>query len=167
MKHLIALLLFASCTTNAVVETFEFESDVMRERYYRFVDELRCPNCQSQNLAGSNSIIAADLRKEVHRLLHLGRTDQQITEHMLNRYGDYILYRPQLKSETALLWFAPIIFLLIGLTVILFIVRRQKLAKVDVVEGHLAESEQQSLQRLLDESVDSSEDGDIRNDSNA
>lgn len=167
MRYISALLLIVSCTANAVVETFEFESDVMRDRYYTFVDELRCPNCQSQNLAGSNSIIAADLRREVHRLLQEGLTDQQITEHMINRYGDYILYRPQLKPETALLWLAPIIFLTIGFVVILGIVKRQKIKNNDGSDVTLADNEQRVLQRLLQESTESPAGDSTRNDSNA
>jgi len=147
MKVVALLLLLLSGTATAVVDTYQFESDSLRARYYQFVDELRCPNCQSQNLAGSNSIVAADLRREVHRLLHEGLSDQQITEHMINRYGDYILYRPQFKSETVLLWGAPVIFIVIGLVTVVLIGRRQKRAVAS--EGQLADDEQQELQRLL------------------
>ena len=152
MKQLVLLLLLLSGSAAAVVDTYEFENDGMRARYYQFVEELRCPNCQSQNLAGSNSMVAADLRREVHRLLHEGLSDQQITEHMINRYGDYILYRPQFKSETALLWGAPIIFLIIGMVAVVFIGRRQKRALVS--KGQLAAEEQQEFERLLRDSED-------------
>jgi len=152
MKQLVLLLLLLSGSAAAVVDTYEFENDGMRARYYQFVEELRCPNCQSQNLAGSNSMVAADLRREVHRLLHEGLSDQQITEHMINRYGDYILYRPQFKSETALLWGAPIIFLIIGTVAVVFIGRRQKRALVS--KGQLAAEEQQEFERLLRDSED-------------
>lgn len=152
MKQLILLLLLLSGSAAAVVDTYKFENDGMRARYYQFVEELRCPNCQSQNLAGSNSMVAADLRREVHRLLHEGLSDQQITEHMINRYGDYILYRPQFKSETALLWGAPIIFLIIGMVAVVFIGRRQKRALVS--KGQLAAEEQQEFERLLRDSED-------------
>jgi len=152
MKYLAVLLVLVSCAATAVVDTYQFENDSLRQRYYQFVDELRCPNCQSQNLAGSNSMVAADLRREVHRLLHEGLSDQQITEHMVNRYGDYILYRPQFKSETILLWGAPILFIVIGLVTVVLIGRRQKRAVIN--EGQLAIDEQQELQRLLRDSTE-------------
>jgi cytochrome c-type biogenesis protein CcmH len=152
MKLIIVVFLLLSGSAAAVVDTYQFENDSLRVRYYQFVEELRCPNCQSQNLAGSNSMVAADLRREVHRLLHEGLSDQQITEHMINRYGDYILYRPQFKSETALLWGAPIIFIVIGLVAVVLIGRKRTRALVS--EGQLSAAEQQEFERLLRDSAE-------------
>ncbi len=76
-------------------------------RYQKFIEELRCPKCQNQNLAGSNSPISEDLRREIYRLIDDGKSDTEIVQFMLDRYGDFILYRPRLTSETAILWAAP------------------------------------------------------------
>ena len=105
---------------------------MLNQRYQHFIDELRCPKCQNQNLAGSNSPIAKDLRHQLYLLLEEGRSDQEVTNFMVNRYGDFILYRPRFNPETAILWFAPAIFLLLGVvvvTLIFFSAERQR--KVD------------------------------------
>ncbi len=159
MRILLSFILLYVCSAHAVVDTYEFDNDVMRDRYHSFVEELRCPKCQNQNLAGSNSPIASDLRRELHRLLHEGLSDQQITDYMVNRYGDFILYRPQFNSETALLWLAPVIFLAFGAMIVLVILRRQKVAVKREGSDIFADEDQQKLKQLLqDNSVVESQD---------
>jgi len=150
MRVLLLWLVLASTLAQAVVETYEFENEALRGRYHTFVDELRCPKCQNQNLAGSNSPIAEDLRRELHRLLQEGRSDQQIVEFMVSRYGDFILYRPRFNLETAVLWLAPAIFLLLGIIAITLVFLRQKRSASTSDEGQtLDEAEQLRLHNLL------------------
>lgn len=99
--------------TLAVVDLYEFKNDELRERYNVLVAELRCPKCQNQNLAGSDSPIAKDLRRELHRMLQESQSNDEIKSYMVARYGDYVLYRPEVKSSTYLLWLGP--FILLGL----------------------------------------------------
>jgi len=110
---LAACVFTASQFTLAVVDLYEFENDGLRERYNVLVAELRCPKCQNQNLAGSDSPIAKDLRRELHRMLQENQSDDEIKSYMVARYGDYVLYRPEVKSSTYLLWLGP--FILLGL----------------------------------------------------
>jgi cytochrome c-type biogenesis protein CcmH len=124
-------LLLVSVWTHAVVEIYEFDDDVTRQRYQSFIEELRCPKCQNQNLAGSDSAIAQDLRRELHRLLEDGQSDKEIIDFMVSRYGDYVLYRPQLKRNTMMLWGLPLILLLIGAVTVVLVVRVRN-RKVDV-----------------------------------
>jgi cytochrome c-type biogenesis protein CcmH len=119
------VLLLLSTQGNAVIETYEFSDENTRERYHVLVDELRCPKCQNQNLSGSNSPIAKDLRRELHRLLKEGKSDKEIKQYMVARYGEYILYRPRLSNKTLLLWAAPLSLLLLGLALLLIVVRRR------------------------------------------
>ena len=70
--------------------------------------------CQNTNLTGSTGGVAEDLRREVHRMIMEGMTDEEIEQFMFERYGDFIFYRPRLRAETLLLWFGPLVFLLIG-----------------------------------------------------
>lgn len=152
MKYLrlILLLVCIAPSANAVIETYEFKDDVARQRYHQFVDELRCPKCQNQNLTGSNAPIAADLRRELHRMLEQGRSDKEIIDYMVGRYGDFVLYRPRFNSETAVLWLAPAGFVIIGFTVLLVIYRRQKNAVIVAADdAPLSDEEQQRLQALL------------------
>ncbi|WP_353411097.1 cytochrome c-type biogenesis protein [Pseudoteredinibacter isoporae] len=118
-------LLMITVSAQAVVDLYEFNDPSLRERYLVLVDELRCPKCQNQNLAGSDSPIASDLRRELHRLLQEGQSDEEIKDYMVARYGDYVLYRPRLGLNTLLLWGGPIALLLLGLIVAFFIFRRQ------------------------------------------
>ena len=98
------------------------------ERYYSLLDELRCLVCQNQTIAESDADLAKDLRDEVKKMLLVGATDSEITEFMVNRYGDFVLYRPPVKPRTWLLWFGPLVFLVIALAVLAQVVRKQKSA---------------------------------------
>lgn len=114
---LISLTLF-SANLQAEIEIHEFDDPNTRARFLQLSDELRCPKCQNTNLSGSNAPIAKDLRTQLIRLLKEGKSDQQIEQYMLDRYGDFVLYRPQLKSSTWVLWFGPLILFLFGLVII-------------------------------------------------
>lgn len=109
------------------VDTYQFDNEVTQKRYNALVKELRCPKCQNQNLADSNSPIAADLRGEVYELLHKNKSDIEIVDFMVKRYGDFVLYRPRVSSLTYLLWFGPAVLLLLGVIVVVFILRRKPL----------------------------------------
>ena len=109
------------------------------------IDELRCPKCQNQNLSGSDADIAADLRRELHRLLLAGKTDREIITFMVDRYGDFILYRPRLQMNTSLLWFAPVILLLSGGIILWRMTYRPKPFKVE----NLTKNEEEELKKLL------------------
>ena len=93
IRGFLVVLLCLPLLAWSVIETYQFEDEQLRERYQRFTHELRCPKCQNQNLSGSNSPIAKDLRRELYRLLLEGQSDQQITEFMVARYGEFVLYR--------------------------------------------------------------------------
>ena len=145
---LLALLVLLSLPAVAVIDTYEFDNEVTRQRYLSFIEELRCPKCQNQNLAGSDSPIAADLRRELYVLLEDGKSDKEIIDFMVARYGDYVLYRPPVKSSTVLLWALPATLLLLGAVVVAMTLRgraRQKLAAAE-----LSAAEQLRLQGLLD-----------------
>jgi len=108
------------------VDLYKFDTAAQEERYFALSEVLRCPKCQNQNLAGSNSQIAEDLRRELHRLLVDGKTDQEIKDHMVERYGDFVLYKPPVKTSTIVLWLLPVALLLIGFWGIAAIVRTRR-----------------------------------------
>lgn len=95
-------------------EQMLFSSELNKTRYQSLVEELRCPKCQNQNLADSGSGIAVDLRELVHQMIEQGKTDQEIVDYMVARYGSFVLYRPQHSTATFLLWYGPFILLGIG-----------------------------------------------------
>lgn len=122
-------LLFALITINpviAAIDVHEFDSEIQRLRYQSFIDELRCPKCQNQNLSGSDSPIATDLREELYRMIQDGRSDKEIVDFMVERYGEYILYRPRLSAVTILLWVGPALLLLLGAVILIVIVRQRR-----------------------------------------
>ena len=133
---------------SAQVDTFQFDTDEQQQRFRRLSDELRCPMCQNTNLTGSTGGVAEDLRREIHRMIMEGMTDQDIEQFMFDRYGDFIFYRPRLRAETVLLWFGPLIFLIIGGFVAYRIFRRARTLGEKPIT--LDESEQERLRALLE-----------------
>jgi cytochrome c-type biogenesis protein CcmH len=105
----------------ASIEAYQFESVEMEADYNQLINELRCLVCQNQNLAGSDADLARDLRRETYEMVNEGKSQQQVIDFMVERYGDFVLYRPQFKSTTYLLWLGPFLLLL---CVLVFLVRR-------------------------------------------
>jgi cytochrome c-type biogenesis protein CcmH len=91
----------------------------------RLASELRCLVCQNQTIADSHASLAVDLRQQVREMLERGQTDQQITDYMTARYGDFVLYRPPFKATTALLWVGPAVMVVGGLLVLVLVLRRR------------------------------------------
>ncbi len=148
IKQMLAvwMLLFA-LPLGAVIDAYEFDNEVTRQRYLSFIEEMRCPKCQNQNLAGSDSPIAADLRRELYRMLQEGKADKEIVDFMVARYGDYVLYRPQIKSDTWLLWGLPAGLLLFGGAMVV-VTLRQRRSVGSGVQASAVKEESKSQQRL-------------------
>ena len=150
-RWLAAMLLGLSLAgvAQAAIDTYQFANEAERVRFRTLTQELRCPKCQNQDIADSNAPIAADLRREIFRMLGEGKSDPQIIEFMVDRYGDFVRYKPALSSRTALLWFGPAALLLGGVVMILLIVRRRRLAGGNSPQD-LSEAERARLAQLLD-----------------
>lgn len=131
VQVLCLFLLFQVFNVDAVVDLFEFDTESQRVRYHQLSEELRCPKCQNQNLAGSDSQIAGDLRRELHSLLLEGKTDREIKDHLVARYGDFVLYKPRLQGNTLVLWILPFILFICGVGIVLVLVRRRNTAVGD------------------------------------
>lgn len=114
----IALSAVVFAQVNPVPEPMVFDSPEQEERFNQLTLELRCTVCQNQNLADSDATLAHDLRRKVHEMLMAGKTDEEIKQYMVERYGDFVLYRPPVQKNTYLLWIAPLILLLIGALVL-------------------------------------------------
>lgn len=140
-------LLMVAVPASAVIEVYEFDDEITRQRYQSFLEEMRCPKCQNQNLEGSDSPIAADLRREIYRLLDEGKSDKEIIDFMVHRYGEYVLYRPQMSRNTLLLWGLPAILLLLGGVMVALTLRQRK--KTPVQPEALQDNERERLKRLL------------------
>jgi len=144
---LLMLAVFNMSIVNASpVDTYEFKDETTKVRFNALNKELRCPKCQNQNLADSNSPIAADLRREVYDLLEQGKADIEIVNFMVARYGDFVLYRPRVSSLTYILWFGPAFLLLIGVAVVVMVIRRKPQEQADET---LSADQQSKLDNIL------------------
>jgi cytochrome c-type biogenesis protein CcmH len=152
MKKLTAILLglclLSGAHVQAAVDLTDFDGDtVLEERYHKLVTELRCLVCQNQTIADSNADLAKDLRREVRDMLVGGKTDEQIKEFMLARYGDFVLYRPPVKTTTVPLWIGPFVLLAIGLVVVAVMVRRRSRQ----AQPEMRSEDVERARKLLDE----------------
>lgn len=118
--------IFFSMNSWAAIDAYEFPNAELEERYHHLISELRCPQCLNTNLAGSDAMIAQDLRREVQEQLLAGKSDSEILDFMLVRYGDFVLYRPRLKPGTIFLWAGPVLVLLLGLFLVGRVLLRAK-----------------------------------------
>jgi len=131
-----ALAVLLACCVLSAAWAFDsevaFQDPAQQARYERLNRELRCLQCQNQTIADSTAPLAADLRREVREMIKAGHTDAQIRQFMLERYGDFVLYRPRMSAANFLLWAAPALLLVIGaLVAVRFIRRRTAEADVD------------------------------------
>jgi cytochrome c-type biogenesis protein CcmH len=120
--------------------------DAEEERFRRLAEKLRCLVCQNQSLAESGAELAGDLRRELREQVKAGRSDEQILDFMVARYGDFVLYEPPLKATTLLLWAGPFALLAAALGAIAWVVRRRRPAGA---EPELGEEERRRLERSL------------------
>jgi len=133
---LVLLIPLASLNANAVIETYEFSTPELEVRYKALSQELRCPKCQNQNIADSNAPISRDLRAIVHEQLEAGASDEEIIVYLVDRYGEFVRYRPGVDNNTFWLWSAPLILLLMALTVVWLQIRGDR--KTSTVESNEA-----------------------------
>lgn len=146
MKLVVILLaLTMAATAGAVIETYEFDTPQLEQRYRVLTAELRCPKCQNQNIADSNAPIAKDLREQLYLQLQSGASDDEILDFMVARYGEFVLYRPRFSAATAVLWLAPALLLAIAVLVMYSSLGRRRRATA----APLSEQEQQRLQQLV------------------
>lgn len=107
------------------VETFQFRTAVDQKRAIALSRNLRCPQCQNQNLIESNSPVAKDLRLKVYQMVEQGKSDSEVVEYMTSRFGDFVLYKPKLEPKTYLLWGGPILLFIIFGCIAYLTIRRQ------------------------------------------
>lgn len=142
---LMALLLLA--TQVFAIDDHQLANPEQQKAYEQLISELRCLVCQNQTIQDSNAELAADLRRQVFEMLEKGQSKDEIVQFMTDRYGDFVLYNPPLKTKTALLWLGPVAFLLTGLITVFWFIRRKK--QVEVVS--LDKDKQEKIRHLLED----------------
>ena len=126
IRLLLSLMIVWSSPSLAVIETYEFSSPDLELRYKALSQELRCPKCQNQNIADSNAPISRDLRAIVHEQLEAGATDEEIVNFLVDRYGEFVRYRPGMDSNTLWLWSAPVILFVMAIAIVLLQIRKDR-----------------------------------------
>jgi cytochrome c-type biogenesis protein CcmH len=128
----LSLLLALAAAAAFAIDITQFDDPAQQERYLKLTHELRCMQCLNTSIADSQVDLAADLRREVHDLVAQGKSDDEIRKYMVDRYGEFILFRPLTNARNMWLWLAPSAFLLIGAVVAVRILRqRSKLVEQD------------------------------------
>ena len=122
----------------AVDNTPPLPDPLMQQRYIALINEFRCMQCQNEALADSNVSLAADLRLEVHDLILKGKSDDEIRDYLVARYGEFILFRPRMSLRNAWLWAAPAVMLLGGIGIALRVMRRR--AQLPITDEDTADS---------------------------
>jgi cytochrome c-type biogenesis protein CcmH len=137
-KHWITVCLvltfFFSAMANAL-EPIDYQSAAEEQRFKSLTAELRCVMCQNQSIADSNAPIAHDLRLEVLKLMREGKTNSEIKNYLVDRYTDFVLYEPPMKSSNWLLWLGPFLLLLIGAVAIFVTIHRKNTAPNSVIDN--------------------------------
>lgn len=151
MKRLFALLLVAfALGTAAAKEAAPLAQDpAVEKRMLAISEEMRCLVCQNESIAASQADLAGDLRQEIRQLIKQGKTDAQIRDYMVARYGDFVLYRPRVNPRTYLLWAGPFVLMVAGVIVLLIYMRRRNRAVA--AEQDLTEEETRRAEALLKE----------------
>ena len=125
-KIVLFLMVFGfSVSVKAIDNGPVFEDPVMQSKYEQLISEIRCLVCQNQSIKDSNVFLAVDLRNEIRRLLEIGRSESEIKQFLVDRYGDFVLYQPPLNEKTFLIWFSPLLLLLAGGIIIIKIIRKR------------------------------------------
>lgn len=137
MARLIAVLTFLSLSVSVLAIDSEqaFDDPVLQARYEKLIAEVRCVTCQNQNIKDSNAPIASDLRREIRRMIGEGKSNEEITDFLVTRYGDFVLYRPRFEGKTLALWIAPFLLLLFGGVALVRVVRHRMTLPIDDEPG--------------------------------
>jgi cytochrome c-type biogenesis protein CcmH len=146
---LLPFALFFISNANAGDEPVKFKNIEHEQRYQLLIEEIRCLVCQNQSLADSHADLAQDLRKEIVDMIVSGKQDEEIIQFLVERYGDFVLYRPPLRENTWLLWFGPFLFLMAALIAAIVLIRKQ--SKSDNVKTEINVEQEKRLAELLSE----------------
>jgi cytochrome c-type biogenesis protein CcmH len=150
IRSVVLLYLLTCGQAFATIDAYEFEDYADEQRFRVLVAELRCPKCQNQNISDSNAGLAKDIKDRAYKLINEGKSNSEITDYMVERYGDFITYRPPVKPVTWFLWFGPFaIALFTG--VILLIRKLASRSAQDVVVNDTKHQQVEDLLKKLDD----------------
>ncbi|MBF0785871.1 cytochrome c-type biogenesis protein CcmH [Muribacter muris] len=150
MKKILILLCFYVPSVFAAIETHQFDTPQQEADYRSLIQELRCPQCQNNNIADSNATIATDMRNKTLELLKQGKRKEEVVEYMVERYGHFVTYDPPLTPATLLLWLMPLLLIGIG-ALVLFKGKKSAGQAVENAQNSAKMPDQDRLKQILDE----------------
>ncbi|MEF9675724.1 cytochrome c-type biogenesis protein [Pectobacterium aroidearum] len=142
LSFLGALLLSFSVLASS--EVLHFDNDTQEQQFRELTMQLRCPKCQNNSIADSNSMIASDMRQKVYELMQQGQTKEQVVDYMVDRYGYFVTYEPPITPFTILLWLLPALFLAAGAWMII-----RRAHRIRSTKEPMSEQDKKRLQTLL------------------
>lgn len=122
---LIGALIFSSAALADNENSYQFDNEQQRETYHQLTKELRCPKCQNQNISDSQAPLAEDMRDRTYQMLKEGQSREQIIDFMVARYGDFVHYQPPFTAVTSILWWGPVVIVVIGLILAFSLTRKR------------------------------------------
>ncbi|MES9873601.1 MAG: cytochrome c-type biogenesis protein [Candidatus Sedimenticola sp. 6PFRAG7] len=149
-KLLFTLMLIMPLLGLARIDAYHFDDSEKEARFKVLIEELRCLVCQNQNLADSNAELAQDMRKLTYEMVQRGSSNEEIVTYMVQRYGDFVMYRPPMQSNTLMLWAGPFIILAIGVVILITFVR----ARASAPAEEISEADHKLAERLLNQNKD-------------
>ena len=141
----VILLMMAFSVSAGSIEVYTFDNKEQEKAYQSLIEDLRCLVCQNQNISESNAELAKDMRRKTYEMVKQDKSEKEISQFMVTRYGDFVLYRPPFEPMTWLLWFGPLIIFIIG---IIFVVRFMKSQKSGAQVDNLSEEEIERIKNL-------------------
>ncbi len=144
LMPLVLLLSMVSLSSQATIDAYQFDDPEKEALYKKLVKELRCTVCQNQDIGDSNSGLAQDLRRKTYEMISAGKDEDYVLDYMSDRYGDFVLYRPRLQTNTILLWVGPFIILIVAVFFLLKFIRRSE------EEAPLSEADRAAAEQLLE-----------------
>lgn len=155
MLSVLLLVLLSPLAQAEVANVYEFDTAEQEQRFQDLIVELRCPKCQNQNIADSNAPISKDMRAEVYRRMRAGASNDEIVDALVARFGEFILYKPQVEKRTILLWATPAIAVLGGLLVVAGVVLRARRRQSEPEPALSAEEQARAAKILAEDGRDS------------
>lgn len=153
MKKLFVLMtLMLSFGAAAVIDVYDFETEEQEALFRTLTAELRCPKCQNNNLADSNASLAKDMRTKTYHMVVEGKTEDQIVTYWIDRFGNFVLYKPPVTLGTAILWVGPGLFIVIGGLIIVRNSRRKISVEAEENDDALSSAEKARLAKILKDS---------------
>lgn len=151
VKKSLSILFVALCMSMVVYAApmYPFKSAKKQQQFAYLTQQLRCLVCQNESISSSTAPLAAQLRQVVYQMVQQGKTNHEIKQYMVKRYGDFVLFKPPFTTRTYLLWLAPAGLLILGLLLLTVVVMRRRSA-TQRTEGQLSNEQNQRIQELLD-----------------